>query len=149
MQYQINYYAAFKQDVKKFRKEQHLKTAIRSACDEIIANPFIGKPLIGNMQGCYNHRFVYHKNDMRIIYSFYECCADKEKCCTERDNDICRFDEEPSTELDSPDTLIQPEREFPLNECNGLIDFLIVASREDCNNIYNREKEYFEAMLRE
>lgn len=173
--YKVQYKKTFAKSLEKFIKDSDLNSAeAEKAIKTIIENPknLLSKMLKGNMLGFVNFSFS-HNPEMRIIYKLYDC-----SCLAKTDAaQICRFedagkidtsDEQPQgLSADELDKLNQPEEiqntseidlentdlvetEQMLNtDCLGLIDFVIIATREECNNIYKKPKKYWDKQLRE
>jgi mRNA-degrading endonuclease YafQ of YafQ-DinJ toxin-antitoxin module len=150
-----------------------------NAIKTIIENPknLPSKMLKGNMLGFINFSFS-HNPEMRIIYKFYDCSClaktDSTKICRFED----REETDDATDLqpklltaDEIDKLNQIEAQHNTSEvnlentefatdtgveqripnihCLGLIDFILIATREECNNIYKKPKKYWDKQSRE
>lgn len=126
--YRVAYRTSFAKDLKAFKKNKPLKEQVKKAVLEVIENPDIGIPYKANMQGLIKYSF-YERPQMRIIFAQYDCCTGYDEKSIE-----CRF--EGVEELEEGES------------CNGLIDFVFVKTREQCNNLYRKNRAYFENYLR-
>lgn len=126
MPYKIQIESSFSRDMKSFKKNARLKQEIGEHLESILADPGAGKRLSSNMEGLFNYGFG-SKPQYRIIYRLYNCC------------DMGVADCPPFQEGDG-DTE---------EGCKGLIQFLFIKTREECNNLYNFKKKYFELSEKE
>ena len=122
MSYSVSYTSAFDKDIKGYKKSPQIKSAILEAVKEIIANPAIGESLTGSWTGYTKYSF-YSKPQFRIIYHIYDCC---------RTIEIIKCDKHADTD----------------EKCIGLIDFVFAKTREECNNLYSKDKKYAEGFDR-
>lgn len=115
MSYNISYSSAFAKDIKGYKKSPQIKAAILGAIDEILKSPEGGELLKGQWDGFMKYSF--HKSpEFRIIYHLYDCCRN----C---DMQKCDLHETPKT-------------------CIGHINFVFAKTREECNNLYRKDKKY-------
>lgn len=125
MPYRLKIQSSFEKDAKFFKNNHELKKEIAYWISRIVQTPEIGELLKGSWEG-YRKIGFHTKPQVRIIYRLYPCCTDEVK-----EAQICRFE---SVETES---------------CAGLVDFIFVRTREDCNNLYAKSKKYSEGFLRE
>lgn len=118
MAYKIRMAAGFAKDSKQFKNQESAKKQIKIWLESIIKNPEIGESLKGSWDG-YKKVGFHSKPQIRIIYKVYACCTAEMKLTGE-----CRFGEESE------------------EDCDGLIDFIFVKTREECNNLYAESKKY-------
>ncbi len=121
--YKIIYNRRFVSDSKAFKNDKPLRILIQGRIMDIVSAPEDGEPLTGNMDGIRKWKFNNKSTQYRILYRLYRCCG-------------------------SPDTnancIIAQDTEVGPPECQGLIHFLHVQSREDCNHLYGQKKKYFD-----
>jgi hypothetical protein len=89
--------------------------------DKIQNGTVQGEKLKGNFQGFYKFPFG-HKPEYRLVYKIYNCKINED------DNLKCMFD-------DIEHTIEE------LIECNGLIEFVLIKTREKMNNLYAQPKK--------
>lgn len=126
MPYKTSYLTRFERDVKAFKKNKSMKNLIFEQVKAIVENPGIGKALVANLDGLYNVGFGDHR-EYRLLYRMYACC--------QRPNEI--------TECPVADPLVSD------NECEGVVSFIFIKTREECNNLYRKKKAYFDETLTE
>jgi len=120
MAYKIAYRSCFERDFKKLKSD--IQNYVLDIADRIQAGTLQGEMLKGNFQGFYKFPFG-HKPEYRLVYKIYECRINKES------NPKCMFDDiEHTTE--------------ELIECNGLIEFVLIKTREKMNNLYALPKKH-------
>jgi len=120
MAYKIAYRSCFERDFQKLKSG--IQGYVLDIADRIQAGTLQGEKLKGNFQGFYKFPFG-HKPEYRLVYKIYECRINKEK------NPKCMFDDiEHTTE--------------ELLECDGLIEFVLIKTREKMNNLYALPKKY-------
>lgn len=130
MRYKIAYRSSFERDIKAFKKDKLQKEAIKANLEKLVNDPSIGKPLVGQWSGFYNFSF-HDKPSLRILYVIYPCCP-----LDLKEKHLCRFDDLPD---DDPTS----------EECLGMVEFVFVRTREECNNLYSKNKSYIEPFKRE
>ncbi len=128
-EYQANVKNTFKHDKKKFKKEKKLSALIEEACEQILSNPEIGEAYLGNLVPFFKYKLEYNDSEFRIIYTFYACCDQKQQ-----ETKKCRFETE---NLPSEGTEVNA---FDMSTCAGLVSFVWVKTREECNNFYSKAK---------
>jgi len=120
MAYKIAYRSCFERDFKKLKSD--IQDYVLDIADRIQDGTLQGEMLKGNFQGFYKFPFG-HKPEYRLVYKIYECRINKEN------NPKCMFDDiEHTTE--------------ELIECNGLIEFVLIKTREKMNNLYALPKKH-------
>ena len=120
MAYKIAYRSCFERDFKKMKFS--IQNYVLDIADKIQDGTLQGEPLKGNFQGFYKFPFG-HKPAYRLVYKIYDCRINK------GGNLQCMFDDiEHTTE--------------ELIECNGLIEFVLIKTREGMNNLYAISKKY-------
>ncbi|MDR2233023.1 MAG: type II toxin-antitoxin system YafQ family toxin [Tannerella sp.] len=119
MAYKIAYRNSFERDFKKLKLS--VQEFILDVADKIQDGTIQGEQLKGNFQGFYKFPFG-HKPEYRLVYKIYHCRVYKDGKLT------CMFDniEHSIDELKS---------------CNGLIEFVLIKTREEMNNLYARPKK--------
>ena len=115
MSFSVSYTSNFEKDIKGYKKSPQIQVAIKDAVKEIIANPEIGDSLSGSWTGFTKYSF-HKKPEFRIIYHIYTCC---------RSNELSKCDKHSTEDI-----------------CVGLIDFVFAKTREECNNLYSKDKKY-------
>ena len=96
--------------------------------DKIQIGTLQGEKLKGNFRGFYKYPFG-HRPDYRLVYKIYDCKTYKEGAPKCMFNDIEHTVEE-------------------LLTCDGLIEFILVKTREEMNNIYAQSKKQIKSYLR-
>jgi mRNA-degrading endonuclease RelE of RelBE toxin-antitoxin system len=122
MSYKVSKLTTFHRDFKGLTPQ--MKEEVLEISDEIIENPTSGEPLRHSMKGFSKYSFN-RKPEYRLIYAIYNCLlADKNhklnKC---HHDDVTHYEKE-------------------LASCEGLIEFIWVKTREECNNLYSQDKKY-------
>ena len=120
MAYKIAYRNSFERDYKKLKS--HVQDFILDIADKIQDGTIQGEQLSGNFLGFYKFPFG-HKPEYRLVYKIYNCRIYKAGRFT------CMFE-------DIKHTMEE------LQVCNGLIEFVLIKTREDMNNLYARPKKY-------
>ncbi len=131
MPYKVSYQNCFERDLKKItKKNKPLKDIIKVQVLQVIENPNIGELYSGNLYPFRKIGFG-ESPQYRLIYVLYDCCPIQDK----QEEIVCRFDDVEELE----DETI----------CQGMVEFIFIKTREDCNNLYRKSKKYFEKYLRE
>jgi addiction module RelE/StbE family toxin len=120
MAYKISYRSSFERDFKKLKP--YIQNFVLDIADKIQNETLQGEKLKGNFQGFYKFPFG-HRPAYRLVYKMYDCRIDKDE------NPKCMFD-------DIEHTIEE------LLECNGLIEFVLIKSREEMNNLYSQSKKH-------
>ena len=120
MAYKISYRNSFERDFKKLKP--HTQNFVLDIADKIQNGTLQGEKLKGNFQGFYKFPFG-HKPEYRLVYKLYDCKINKDG------NPKCMFD-------DIEHTIEE------LLECNGLIEFVLIKTREEMNNLYAQSKKH-------
>ena len=120
MAYKIAYRSTFERDFKKLNSA--IQNYVLDIADQIQDGTLQGEKLKGNFQGFYKIPFG-HKPEYRLVYKIYDCKINKDG------NIGCIFD-------DVEHTIEE------LLECNGLIEFILIKTREEMNNLYALPKKY-------
>lgn len=118
MPYKVRTNSSFQRDFKVFKKNKPAKELIARHVEDVISNPGSGSPYESNLSGLYKLTFG-DRPQYRIIYRLYQCCDMKQEDCDPPGN----------------------------QECKGLIQLLYVKTREECNNLYKKEKSYFDQSI--
>lgn len=126
MAYRVSRRSSFDKDAKGHRNQ---KNEIKAAIDEILKNPACGDSLKYNWKGFISYHF-HRKPEMRIFYAVYPCCSTLAGYISPS----CRFE-------------VEMEEEDESETCQGLIEFVRLLTREECNNIYNLHKKYVPDLL--
>ena len=126
MAYKISFRSSFERDFKKLRP--HIQEFILDIADKIQERKIQGEELKGNYRSFYKFPFG-HKPEYRLVYKIYDCRR------YQNGNPICLFDD------------IEHTREEIL-ECSGLIEFVLIKSREEMNNLYSKSKKYIRNLSR-
>ena len=119
MAYKIAYRSSFERDFKKLRP--HVQDFVLDVADKIQNGVLQGEQLKGNFHGFYKFSFG-HKPEYRLVYKIYHCQIYKDG------NPTCMFD-------DIEHTIEE------LLSCNGLIEFVLIKTREEMNNLYAQPKK--------
>ena len=120
MAYKISFRSSFERDFKKLKSP--VQEFVLDISDKIQDGTLQGEKLKGNFQGFYKFSFG-HKPEYRLIYKIYGCQIYKDG------NPACMFD-------DIEHTIEK------LLECSGLIEFVLIKTREEMNNLYAQPKKY-------
>lgn len=131
MPYKVSFTSRFERDSKTFKKNKLAKTLIKEQIERIIENPNIGEMMSGNIFPFMKSAFG-ESPQYRILYVKYDCCLIVKD---NKQGSDCKFDD------------LEPLEEVA--ECEGMIEFAFVRTREDCNNLYKQSKKYFENYLRD
>lgn len=128
MPYKITKLSSFHRDYKGLTPQ--IKDEVLKLSDEIIKKPTSGEPLKHSLRGFTKYSFN-RKPEYRLIYAVYKCsAADKNSKLNQ-----CRH----------VDIVHQCGE---LSNCEGLIEFIWVKTREECNNLYSQDKKYHEQFKR-
>jgi mRNA-degrading endonuclease RelE of RelBE toxin-antitoxin system len=114
--------SSFRKDLKKYKKEKHLKEAAYQAYLNTLEDPGSGIPYVANMKGLRKQVVEYGQSEYRLIYRLYECCG--------------HFDSLEETCTFGPN-------EEGMEACSGAVQFLFFRSREECNNLYKKGRSFF------
>jgi len=126
MAYKIAFRSSFERDFKKLRP--HLQDFVRDIADKVQNGTIQGEQMKGNYRGFYKFS-IGHKPEYRLIYKIYHCKTYKDG------NPTCMFDDiEHSIE--------------ELLACNGLIEFVLIKTREEMNNLYAQPKKHVKKFSR-
>ena len=120
MAYKIAYRNSFERDFKKLKRP--IQDFILDVADKIQDGTIQGERLKGNFQGFYKFPFG-HKPEYRLVYKIYHCQMYKDGKFT------CMFEDIEHT-----------KEELVL--CNGLIEFVLIKTREEMNNLYARPQKH-------
>ena len=127
MAYKVAYRRSFERDYKK------LKSAVQSfvldIADRIQNGTLQGENLKGNFRGFYKFPFG-HRPEYRIVYKIYDCRIEKDG------NPKCLFDDIEHTAVE-------------ILNCGGLIEFVLIKTREEMNNLYRQSKKHVKNLSRE
>ncbi|GHV48636.1 hypothetical protein FACS1894181_04940 [Bacteroidia bacterium] len=126
MAYKVSFRSNFQRDFKKLPLP--LQNYILSIADDILTGKIEGERLKGNYRDFYKYPFG-HKPEYRLVYKIYQCLIKKNGILE------CQFDDVEHT----------PEE---LQFCNGLIEFVLIKSREEMNNLYDQPKKYVRNLSR-
>ena len=120
MAYKVSFRSSFERDFKKMKPP--VQNFVLDIADKIQDGSLQGEKLKGNFHGFYKFPFG-HKPEYRLVYKIYDCRISKDG------NPACMFEDiEHTTE--------------ELFDCNGLIEFVLVKTREEMNNLYAQSKKY-------
>lgn len=119
MAYKISYRSSFGHDFKKLKPQ--VQNFVLNIADKIQNGTLQGEKLKGNFQGFYKFPFG-HKPEYRLVYKVYDCKLNTDE------NPKCMFD-------DIEHTIEE------LLECNGLIEYVLIKTREEMNNLYAQSKK--------
>jgi len=119
MAYKIAYRSSFERDFKKLKP--NIQNFVLDVADKIQNGTLQGEKLKGNFLGFFKFPFG-HKPEYRLVYKIYDCRIN------ETGNTKCMFD-------DIEHTIEE------LLECNGLIEFILIKTREEMNNLYRLPKK--------
>jgi len=115
---------SFSKDTKRFKNDKAIRELYKNAVQTIVDNPEIGTQYTSNLYPYFKYE-IGEKPQFRLMYTLYEC----NDYCRKEDN--CKHDDITFSE-----------------ECQGLIEFHFFKTREECNNFYARDREYFQERLR-
>jgi mRNA-degrading endonuclease RelE of RelBE toxin-antitoxin system len=126
MAHKVAYRSSFERDFKKL--EIPIQNFVLDVADRIQNMLLQGEKLKGNFQTFYKFPFG-HKPEYRLIYKIYDCRINMKGVPK------CMFDDvEHTTE--------------ELLACDGLIEFVLIKSREEMNNLYGKSKKYVKNLSR-
>jgi len=120
MAYKVAFRSSFERDFKKMNLR--IQTFVLDIADKIQDGALHGEKLKGNFQDFYKFSFG-HKPEYRLVYRIYDCRIVKDG------KPACMFDDIEHT----PEELL---------ECSGLIEFVLIKTREEMNNLYAQPKKY-------
>jgi len=120
MAYKIAFRNSFERDFKKLKPL--IQNFVFDVADKIQERTLHGEQLKGNFQGFYKFPFG-HKPEYRLVYKIYDCRIVSDG------KPACMFD-------DIEHTMGE------LLECSGLIEFVLIKTREEMNNLYSKPKKY-------
>jgi len=120
MAYKIAFRSSFERDYKKL--DFRIQNYVLDIADKIQNGTLQGEKLKGNFNEFYKFPFG-HKPEYRLVYKIYDCRVQK------NGNPMCMFD-------DIEHTIEE------LLECNGLIEYVLIKTREEMNNLYSKPKKY-------
>ena len=120
MAYKIAYRSSFERDFKKLKLG--IQNYVLDIADKIQNGILQGEKLKGNFQGFYKFPFG-HKPEYRLVYKIYDCRI------TKAGNPECLFN-------DIEHTIKE------LLECDGLIEFVLIKTREEMNNLYALSRKH-------
>ena len=120
MAYKVSFRSSFERDFKKMKP--HIQNFVLDIADKIQDGSLQGEKLKGNFQGFYKFP-LGHKPEYRLVYKIYDCRISKDG------NPTCMFEDIEHTAEE-------------LLECNGLIEFVLIKTREEMNNLYAQSKKY-------
>ncbi len=118
MSYRVVHLSSFGKDAKGFKKQPLVIDGVKDKIKEIIEDPSIGGFLLNSWAGFQKVSFGT-KPEIRVIYKVYPCCMPEGS-----ENTTCIYQDE--------------EQE----NCKGLIDFVFIKTREECNNLYAQNGKY-------
>ncbi|TAH17731.1 MAG: hypothetical protein EAZ08_12930 [Cytophagales bacterium] len=113
MKYNIKFKTAFKKLAKKLPK--NIQEDTLNIADQLQQKQVKGDILTGNWKGFLSYHF-HRKPEYRIVYITYDC----------NENGVCRFEE---------------EHQGQVNQCLGLMEFILIATREEMNSLYKTDKK--------
>jgi len=120
MAYKIAYRSSFERDFKKLKPA--IQNFVLDIADKVQNGTLQGEKLKGNFQEFYKIPFG-HNPEYRLVYKIYNCRI------SENGNPTCLFD-------DIEHTIEE------LIKCNGLIEFVLIKTREKMNNLYSLPKKH-------
>ncbi|MDR1810861.1 MAG: hypothetical protein LBR34_10780 [Prevotella sp.] len=126
MAFKVSYRSSFQKDFKKMPLA--LRDYVLNIADDIQSGKITGEKLKGNYKDFYKFPFG-HKPEYRLVYKIYNCLVRKGRSFS------CQFDDIEHTEAE-------------LQTCNGLIEFVLIKSREEMNNLYDCSKKYVKNLSR-
>ena len=126
MAYKVAHRSSFERDFKKLKTS--VQDFVLDIADQIQNKTLQGEKLKGNFQGFCKFSFG-HKPEYRLVYKIYDCRIEKDG------NPQCIFDDVEHT-IDE------------LLNCNGLIEFILIKTREEMNNLYAQSKKYVKNLSR-
>ena len=118
MTFKLASYSCFNKDLKSLSKQMQIET--KEAIGEIQNNPSIGEQMKGGLKHITKYAY-FHNPAMRILYSVNICEPDSEgkKICSHKiEHDVGEIE-----------------------TCNGIIDFIHVKTRQECDNLYSKVKQ--------
>ena len=117
MAFKVSYVPSFRRDIKSFRNTK-AHSEIEAKIKELLDSPKSGEFLKGKLSNIRKASFGHHP-EIRILYTLYECCLTDKKDCT-----AC-------LKIDEDDGILP-------SDCEGLIQFVAVDTREKFNNLYKQ-----------
>lgn len=108
----------FERDLKSFKKDAAMKALIVEAMNIIVDSPLGYTLYYANMAGIRKYKLRSKDGvDYRIGFKVYHCCA--------------RVPEECPVDVDLK------------GECEGIVQFEFVKTRQECDALYKKDKDYF------
>ncbi len=126
MAYKVAYRSSFERDFKKMKPL--VQNLILDIADRIQNEMVQGEKLKGNFRDFYKFPFG-HKPEYRMVYKIYQCRME------ENGNPKCMFDDIEHTKEE-------------LSNCDGLIEFVLIKTREEMNNLYARPQKQIKKLSR-
>jgi len=126
MAYKVSYRSSFERDFKKLKSIT--QNFVLDIADQIQNGTLQGEQLKGNFLGFYKFPFG-HKPEFRLVYKIYNCKINN------KGNLKCLFDDIEHTKEE-------------LTACNGLIEFVLIKTREEMNSLYAQPKKQIKNYLR-
>jgi len=120
MAYKIALRSSFDRDFKKLNPR--IQNFVLDVADKIQNGTLQGEKLKGNFKEFYKFPFG-HKPEYRLVYKIYNCRI------LNNGSPACMFNDIEHT-IDE------------LLECNGLIEFVLIKTREEMNNLYAQPKKH-------
>jgi len=120
MAYKIAFRNSFEQDFKKLNP--YVQNFVLDIADRIQNGRLQGERLKGSFKGFYKFPFG-HRPEYRLVYKIYDCRTYKDG------NPACTFDD---IEHTFEELLV----------CSGLIEYVLIKSREEMNNLYAKQKKH-------
>jgi len=127
MPYKVSFHPRFERDLKAFKKDKPVRAMIAAQVKAVIENPDLGEGYTANLSGLYKVSFGQSPQH-RLLFRKYQCCQKS-------------VGVGPVCPVDDPDV--------EMSECEGVVSFLFVKTREECNNLYKKGKPYFDETLHE
>ena len=139
--YQYTFDAAFNSDLKDFKKNKALQNQIKEHILHIAANPTIGVGLSGAWNGFYKYKFYNAGTQYRIIFTHYPCCNAQNNAHNNANDAHNDTNTDDANDANATQICTYTKQNTPL-DCNGLIDFCFVRTRQNTANLYAQNKKY-------
>jgi len=126
MAYKVAFRSSFERDFKKLNPT--VQSFVLDIADRIQNRTLQGENLKGSFRGFYKYPFG-HKPEYRLVYKIYDCRIEKDG------TPKCLFDDIEHTSVE-------------ILDCSGLIEFVLVKTREEMNNLYGLSKKHIKNLSR-
>jgi hypothetical protein len=128
MPYKVTHFNHFVNDLAVYAKSGNPKKKLVAKMEAIIKDPFIGDTFTGDeFKGLHKYR-LHGRPEYRVIYRVYNCCRDR-------------------NEIMCPHSFPDPDMDVMDDECEGVIQFVFLKTREETDSYYKKGKGNFDKSL--